>query len=555
MTQRSEPIIFVKIVPRGTKGIRVDLTNRVIGWTFDDNESKADKLTLTVDNWDLSSFDTRVWAKGTVIEFSFGYVGNMAPARQLVIKSVKGATKLKIEAYSKAYLMDRLARCRVFENLTVSEAVERIAGENGFGESVRDIEDTKEKIPFLTQAAISDAKFLRRMAAREGFEFYVDFDGLHFHKRRVGQRPLKSLVWYSDNTGTLKDFNIDNDVASQPSFTRTSGRDPKKKKNFSVEVDHTKDFSPTLGASEVDAASAAGEFAFNIGAIAMKASSGFAVQKHLNKTGVIRTRSVAQLPNNAKFTIGRTGTPTKAIAKRGAKGKGFKRRHLAIKMKAIAVGDPQILAKSVVRIEGVGKRLSGNYYVKSASHKGGAGYVTNLKLLRDGHNEQRESATLFRRGRGGGGASSGCTGAVSAVRKAIAELAAGKTAAVKDLIGKGGIVDSGSLLIINDKTAQLQKLSKLMSGKTQPSVIDPLLNSVWDTASEFRAVAVSGLTSIRIARLGNNVQAAVEHARDACKKDQKAQINNQKPNDSEDQLVPFSRAAEDFKNLSSFKLR
>jgi hypothetical protein len=48
------------------------------------------------------------------------------------------------------------------------------------------------------------------------------------------------------------------------------------------------------------------------------------------------------------------------------------------------VGDPNILAKSVVNIQGVGQRLSGNYYVTSAEHSvTEKTYTLKLELRKD----------------------------------------------------------------------------------------------------------------------------------------------------------------------------
>ena len=103
---RSEPVIYVKVVPNGRrKGVRIDLTDRVLNWSFDDNESKSDKLILTVDNWDLANFDTPVWAKGNILEFGYGYFGNMAPSRQMIIKKVTGSLQLNVEAFGRKYTL------------------------------------------------------------------------------------------------------------------------------------------------------------------------------------------------------------------------------------------------------------------------------------------------------------------------------------------------------------------------------------------------------------------------------------------------------------------
>ena len=50
------------------------------------------------------------------------------------------------------------------------------------------------------------------------------------------------------------------------------------------------------------------------------------------------------------------------------------------------LGDPSLLAKTVVEIEGISQRLSGKYYLHEAKHKiDGSGFTVELKALRDGH--------------------------------------------------------------------------------------------------------------------------------------------------------------------------
>jgi hypothetical protein len=79
----------------------------------------------------------------------------------------------------------------------------------------------------MTQARMTDAQFLRQLATREGFEFYVDFDGLHFHQRRLGQRPVRVFRWYTaPEVGEVLAINIENDVTAKPGAVRVRGRDP-----------------------------------------------------------------------------------------------------------------------------------------------------------------------------------------------------------------------------------------------------------------------------------------------------------------------------------------
>ena len=52
------------------------------------------------------------------------------------------------------------------------------------------------------------------------------------------------------------------------------------------------------------------------------------------------------------------------------------------------VGDPDLLAKSVIEIQGISQRLSGKYFVKEARHRiDASGYTVTLRCLRDGHSE------------------------------------------------------------------------------------------------------------------------------------------------------------------------
>ena len=214
---RSEPVFYVKVAPEGGGSERVDLSDKVLSFQFEDSDKKADKLVLTVDNWDLSNFDDPVWRKGNILEVAWGYPGEMAPAREVVIQKVTGFQTLNIEGHAKSVLMNRVARCRVFENKSRSAVAAEIAKESGYGAALQDIEDTGEPLPLITQARLTDAQFLRRLAHQEGFEFYVDFDGLHFHQRRLGQKPVRAFRWYTaPEVGEVISINIENDVTAKP---------------------------------------------------------------------------------------------------------------------------------------------------------------------------------------------------------------------------------------------------------------------------------------------------------------------------------------------------
>jgi hypothetical protein len=68
-----------------------------------------------------------------------------------------------------------------------------------------------------------------------------------------------------------------------------------------------------------------------------------------------------------------------------AKAKFRRAQKSAVKLKMEAVGDPNMLAKTNVKLSGVGKRLTGVYHVQEVDHEIGPGdYKMTLKLYSDG---------------------------------------------------------------------------------------------------------------------------------------------------------------------------
>lgn len=361
---RTEPQFYVKVVPEGGGAERVDLSDRVLSFTFEDSEKKADKLVLTVDNWDLANFDDPVWKKGNILEISWGYPGEMAPARECVIQKVTGFQQLSVEAHAKSVLMNKVARCRTFENRKRSDVVREIAQENGYGPQLQDIEDTEEVLPLITQARMTDAQFLRRLADREGFEFYVDFDGLHFHQRRLGQRPVRVFHWYTApprtaegesvvGAGEVISINIENDVTAKPGAVRVAGRDP-------------------IARRDID------ERGSN--ATTPRESLAPVIEIVDPETGATRLER-----RNVSEEVRPSAESSPGTARREANGRYRRSQQTTVELTATVVGDPSLLAKTVVEFRGIGQRLSGKYYVKEATHKiDGSGYTVELKCLSDG---------------------------------------------------------------------------------------------------------------------------------------------------------------------------
>lgn len=234
---RSAPAILVMSRPGGQEPTAIDLSDRVLNLTFEDSDSKADKCTLTVDNFDLSQFEVEHWRTGGKLVVSWGYAGRFALPREVTITKVTGSTQLKIEANAGSILMHRVTRNRIFENVKVSDVVETVAEENGFGDDARWIDDTDTTYEAIQQAKQTDAQFLAHLAKREGFKFYVDFDGLHFHPERFDQQPVRELIYYTGEVGDIQSFAIENDITKRPGAVRVKGRNPETKETIDEVAD------------------------------------------------------------------------------------------------------------------------------------------------------------------------------------------------------------------------------------------------------------------------------------------------------------------------------
>lgn len=357
--------LFLSIVvaPEGGKGQRVDLTHKVLGFSFADAEHKADKLTLQVDNWNLENFDDPVWRKGGFITATWGY----ADAKQsvtCVIQSVKGAQVLAVEALAKSILLHKEKRPRVFKGKKRSDVAQQIAEEWDYqGASLVHIEDTQQVYETIAQGGRTDAQLLAQMAKQEGFVFCIDSSGFHFHRRNLGQPPIRALHWYSDpEAGDVLSIDIENDVTAVAGSVAVAGRNPMTRKDFKVKADNDS-----------------------------TKREGLAPQPETQKqgyelSGITAEFSVKRLVTHEEH---HASAHTEAAARRVAEGNFGTGQLGTVKLKASIIGDPNLKAKSIIEWRGLGKRLSGKYYVKTVTHKiDASGYLCDLECRRDGHSER-----------------------------------------------------------------------------------------------------------------------------------------------------------------------
>jgi len=367
---RSAPGIRITLLAdeRAESGEPLELGNRIIGFTFEDSERRADKVAIQLDNFDLSLFDREDLMGGATLEVSWGYPGNMAVPRRVVVKKLKGFTTLDIEGQALSALMNREARTRNWENVTRSEVARRIAEEHGYEGQFIDVEDTEEVLDVVNQTAETDARFLRRIAAREEFEFYVDDGGFHFHERRQDAAPTHVFTWFSDpGRGDVLSVNVESDLVKRAGRVTVRGRDPLSRSTIESSSDNDTTDRATLG--EV-------------------------VEVVDPETG-----STSLETRNATESVHPTSAPTAGRASRESAARFRRAERATVKLSLKVVGDPTIHAKSIVEVRGVSGLLSGKYYVTEVKHViSSSGYTCELKLTRDGQGQRARQVAREQRG-------------------------------------------------------------------------------------------------------------------------------------------------------------
>ncbi|MEK7860991.1 MAG: contractile injection system protein, VgrG/Pvc8 family, partial [Chloroflexota bacterium] len=317
---------------RAESGEPLELGDRIVGFTFEDSERKADKVSIQLDNFDLSLFDREDLMGGATLEVSWGYPGNMAGPRRVVGKKLKGFATLTVEGQATSVLMNREAKTRSWENVTRSEVARQIAEEHGYQGELVDVEDSEEVLDVVNQAGETDARFLRRLAAREEFEFYVDDGGLHFHERRQDAAPTHVFTWYADpGRGDVLSINVESDLVKRAGRVTVRGRDPMERSTIeSTTSNETADRS-TLG--EV-------------------------VEVVDPETGATSLET-----RNATASVHATSAPTEGRARRESAARFRRAERATVKLSMRVVGDPTLHAKRIVEVRGVSGLLSGKYYV------------------------------------------------------------------------------------------------------------------------------------------------------------------------------------------------
>lgn len=367
------PVFFVRVVRQGSQtSLRVVddasapaegeevIRAKVLKLVYEDKDEGADVLKLTVNAFDLDYYDNP-WIKGgDLIKAKWGYPGRMSGQVEAVVTKIKGGKVLTIEANGKEYLLNRVVRPRVWDNITRSGVVRKIAAEYGYTTNA-EIVDTELVFSRIVQAKLTDHELIAELAKREGFVFYIDVGGLYFGPRKLAQAPLRTITYYVDAQGNaagdMMDFpTIESDLFARPGAVTAKGRDPDKKKDFSATADNdTTKGRPVVAKTVevIDPKAGKSSFQTTVPTAVTVATTA--------KTAADAKRQVGAIYKNAQLGAVKLGVPVK--------------------------GDPNLRAKSIVELSGIGAILVGKYYLTQVTHTvGETSYSCAIKGRREGMN-------------------------------------------------------------------------------------------------------------------------------------------------------------------------
>jgi phage protein D len=369
------------------------LRERVVSWEFTDKASGADTAKLTMDNHDLALLDMEAMRAGNRLHVQWGYPHDMYPTQVVTVEKVKGFRKLTLEGTAEeARRFIGIQRVRTFENATEFDVADEIARSMGFVDARSrmveqgEIETARRGI---SQTGETDMEFLIRLAGTVGATFYVSSGVFHFHPRREDRPPLLTFTFWDDEQGTIiGDPEIEHNVQGRPGRVQRRGRSPRERTDVDGTASNQDDRSrPVLG-EELPVTDPEGV-------------DWDAVEAELDSQGFEQPalpQSEQPEEREAQSDVSPTTAESDSEATSQARQRFRGAQRQAIKLGITFVGDAGLRADNTIRIEGIGEKYSGNYYLEEAGHSVKPGiWAIKTKLKRNATSRSRGTGRSRRR--------------------------------------------------------------------------------------------------------------------------------------------------------------
>ena len=315
---------------------------------------KLDQRTLNFKWLDGSLLDP---ARGREVSISINYAERSSAATMPLFAGYitalipsfpsSGEPSLTVEGYDHSYKLQKTGSQKTFAKTNdYSDIVKKIAGLSGIGIGKVDQTGVKPKDSVIIDAEQSDYIYLRKLAERFGYYFFVREKKLYFVDPASSKQSPITLKWGKE----LISFSPRMSAVQVVSGVTVTAYSPQR------------DGEPIKGEANVS----------DIGFLETGAKSA----ADLVKSSVL---------GPAKISLHSYSVESDQEAKAVAKAIMIRANNSFIEGSCECMGNPEIRAGSDVKIEGVGTRFEGIYRVKSARHSlGTEGYTMSLDLARGG---------------------------------------------------------------------------------------------------------------------------------------------------------------------------
>ncbi len=309
-------------------------------------------FTLQLINWDMSQLkvtwsDDDLFAEGNAVEIQMGYVDNL---ETVIVGEITGlepefqageVPRLTVRGYDRRHRLLRGRKTRSFTQVKDSDIASRIASDLGLTAAV---EDTGVTLDYVLQHNQTDMEFLQDRARRIGYELVVEDKMLYFQLHQNSESEVLTLARDVD----LIEFYPRLTTLNQVGQVAVRGWSPKDKAQIvgqaGVGDEPTKMGGATTGPAAADNA--------------------------LGQASIASVdRPVFSQAEADQIALGRFND----IALAYINGEG------------VCIGRTDLRAGTVIKIEGVGQRFSGLYYVTSTTHSylPAKGYRTAFTIRRN----------------------------------------------------------------------------------------------------------------------------------------------------------------------------
>lgn len=328
------------ILKEGVEITSVSVENSVEG---------ADSFSFTINNaFDVVKKEFNwlddYFSVGKRVEIKMGYADRLKSLIFGPITSVEvdfpagGFPQVVIGGLDSSHLMMKGSACRSWDNVKDSEVVKKIAGQ--YKISNLEIEETPIKHPKLVQDRESDFSLLTRLAARNGFEFFVLGKTLYFRDPAKRKEEILTLEWGKN----LLSFSPRVNVSAQVSGIEARSWDAGSKQVIVGKAGIGDETGSDGGLKS------GGELARDV--------YGKEIVERLSCS--VRSQEEAVLKAKTEYN---------QRVKKLLTGSGE------------SIGIPDILAGGYIKLEGLGKKFSKTYYLTRTEHAvSGSGYQTTFSV-------------------------------------------------------------------------------------------------------------------------------------------------------------------------------